>query len=62
MRRFELLKIAKKIVKLENVIAEAKDPAVREKAEKEILQLTVKHNLNLYDMIEIDEIVQNMLQ
>ena len=62
MKRFELLKIAKKIVKLENIIQNTTDPAVRAQAENDILQLTVKYNLNLYDMIEIDEIVQNMLQ
>ena len=62
MKRFKLKKIATKIVQLEKIIMNATDPAVREKAEQEIMQLTIKHNLSLVDMMEIDEMIQNMLQ
>lgn len=62
MKRSKLKKIATKIVQLEKIIMNATDPAVREKAEQEIMQLTIKNNLSLVDMMEIDEIVQNMLQ
>jgi hypothetical protein len=55
-------KIATKIVQLEKIIMNATDPAVREQAEQEIMQLTIKHNLSLVDMMEIDEMIQNMLQ
>lgn len=62
MKRFKLKKIATKIVQLEKIIMNATDPAVREKAEQEIMQLTIKNNLSLVDMMEIDEMIQNMLQ
>ena len=62
MRRFKLKKIAEKIARLEQIILDTSDPRVKEKAENDIMQLTVKYNLNLYDMIEIDEMVQSMLQ
>lgn len=62
MKRFKLKKIAIKIVELEKIIMNATDPAVREKAEQEIMQLTIKNNLSLVDMMEIDEMIQNMLQ
>jgi hypothetical protein len=62
MKRFKLKKIATKIVQLEKIIMNATDPAVREQAEQEIMQLTIKNNLSLVDMMEIDEIVQDMLQ
>ncbi len=62
MRRFKLKKIAEKIAKLEEIIMNTSDPLVKQKAENDILQLTIKYNLNLVDMMEIDEMVQNMLQ
>lgn len=63
MKRFELEKIAKQIVQQENIImnkSSSKEDV--QKAENEIFKITAKYNLNLFDMIEIDEIVQNMLQ
>ena len=62
MRRFKLKKIAEKITRLEQIILDTADPRVKEKAENDILQLIIKNNLNLIDMMEIDEMVQNMLQ
>lgn len=62
MRRFKLKKIAKEIARLEQIILDTCDPRVKKKAESDIMQLTVKHNLNLIDMMEIDEMVQSMLQ
>ena len=62
MRRFKLKKIAEKIAKLEQIIMNTSDPLVKQKAENDMLQLTIKYNLNLVDMMEIDEMVQNMLQ
>ena len=62
MRRFKLKKIAEKIAKLEEIIMNTSDPLVKQKAENDMLQLTIKYNLNLVDMMEIDEMVQNMLQ
>lgn len=63
MKRFELEKIAKQIVQQEKIImnkSSSKEDV--QKAENEIFKITAKYNLNLFDMIEIDEIVQNMLQ
>ena len=62
MKKFKLKMIAAKIVQLEKIIMNATDPAVREQAEQEIMQLTIKNNLSFVDMIEIDEMIQNMLQ
>ena len=62
MRRFKLEKIAKEIARLEQCILDTCDPRVKEKAESDIVKLIEKHNLNLVDMMEIDEMVQNMLQ
>ena len=61
MRRFELRKIARKIVKLEKIIHNG-SPEERSRAEDEIRLLTINHNLNPIDMITIDEMVQNMLE
>ena len=63
MKRFELEKIAKQIAQQENIImnkTSSKEDV--QQAEQEIFKITAKYNLNLFDMIEIDEIVQNMLQ
>jgi hypothetical protein len=63
MKRFELEKIAKQIVQQENIIMnKSSSKEDIQKAENEIFKITAKYNLNLFDMIEIDEIVQNMLQ
>lgn len=55
-------RIAQKIANAERVIQMNKDKQAVESAEKEIMELTVKYNLNLKDMLDIDEMVQSILK
>lgn len=55
-------KIARKIAEAERIIQNSRDKQAVESAEEEIINLTVKHNLGLEDMIDIDDMVQQILK
>lgn len=55
-------KIARKIAEAERIIQNSRDKRAVESAEEEIINLTVKHNLGLEDMIDIDDMVQQILK
>ncbi len=55
-------KIARKIAEAERIIQNSRDKRAVESAEEEIVNLTVKYNLGLEDMIDIDDMVQGILK
>lgn len=55
-------KIARKIAEAERIIQNSRDKRAVESAEEEIINLTVKYNLGLEDMIDIDDMVQGILK
>jgi hypothetical protein len=55
-------RIARKIAEAERIIQNSRDKQAIESAEEEIINLTVKHNLGLEDMIDIDDMVQQILK
>ena len=55
-------KIARKIAEAERIIQNSRDKRAVESAEEEIINLTVKYNLGLEDMIDIDDMVQQILK
>ena len=55
-------RIAQQIANAERVIQESKDTQAVESAKDEIINLTVKYNLGLEDMIDIDDMVQKILK
>ena len=55
-------KIARRIAEAERIIQNSRDKQAVESAEEEIINLTVKYNLGLEDMIDIDDMVQGILK
>lgn len=55
-------KIAQKIAVAEQIIRNNSDRQAVESAKDEIMRLTVKYNLGLEDMVEIDDMVQKILK
>lgn len=55
-------KIARKIAEAERIIQNSRDKRAVESAEEEIINLTVKYNLGLEDMVDIDDMVQRILK
>lgn len=55
-------KIAQKIAVAEQIIQNNSDRQAVESAKDEIMHLTVKYNLGLEDMVEIDDMVQKILK
>lgn len=55
-------RIARKIAEAERIIQNSRDKRAVESAEEEIINLTVKYNLGLEDMIDIDDMVQGILK
>ena len=55
-------KIAQKIAVAEQIIRNNSDRQAVESAKDEIMHLTVKYNLGLEDMVEIDDMVQKILK
>ena len=55
-------KIARKIAAAEKIIQYGQDTQAVESAKDEIMTISVKYNLSLEDMIDIDDMVQNILK
>lgn len=55
-------RIAQKIASAERVIQAGLDKQAVESAKDEIMRLSVKYNLTLQDMIDIDDMVQKILK
>lgn len=55
-------KIARKIAAAEQIIQYGQDMQAVESAKNEIMTISVKYNLSLEDMIDIDDMVQNILK
>ncbi len=55
-------RIACRIANAERIIQKAQDKRAVESAKDEIMNLTVKYNLSLEDMIDIDDMVQKILE
>lgn len=60
MNKFKRKEIAKQIAKLEKIAINS--PEASSKVEKEISQIIVENNLNLFDMMAIDIMIQDMLE
>lgn len=55
-------RIARQIATAEQIIQYGQDKQAVESAKDEIMNLTVKYNLDLKDMIDIDDMVQKILK
>lgn len=55
-------KLARRIAVAERIIQKNDDQEAVKLAKEEIMSLSVKYNLGLEDMLDIDEMVQNILK
>ena len=55
-------KLARRIAIAEQIIEKNENEEAVKWAENEIMSLSVKYNLGLEDMLDIDEMVQNILK
>ena len=55
-------KLARRIAVAERIIQKNDDQVAVKLAKEEIMSLSVKYNLGLEDMLDIDEMVQNILK
>ena len=60
MNNFKRKEIAKEIAKLEKIAIN--NPEVSSKVENKISQIIAENNLNLFDMMAIDIMIQDMLE
>ena len=60
MNKFKRKEIAKQIAKLEKIAMN--NPEASSKVEQEISQIIAENRLNLFDMIAIDIMIQDMLE
>lgn len=61
MKKKELMKLARRIAKAENIIQISSDEAEIEKAKDEIMNISHNYAIDFEDMMLLDEAVQDIL-